>query len=132
MKLEDLVGTIESLPPAERSEMIELLGRYESSLKREKAQKDFMSYVKHVWPGFIEGRHHQIMAQKFEDVANGKIKRLIVCLGPRHTKSEFASYLLPSWFLGNFPSKKVIQCSNTAELAVGSARKVRILISGDG
>lgn len=131
MKLEDLVGTIDSLPPAEKAEMIELLGQYESSLKREKAQKDFMSYVKHVWPGFIEGRHHQIMAQKFEDVANGKIKRLIVCLGPRHTKSEFASYLLPSWFLGNFPNKKVIQCSNTAELAVGFGRKVRNLILGD-
>jgi predicted phage terminase large subunit-like protein len=47
---------------------------------------------------------------------------------PRHTKSEFASYLLPAWFLGKFPHKKVIQTSHTAELAVGFGRKVRNLV----
>jgi predicted phage terminase large subunit-like protein len=50
---------------------------------------------------------------------------------PRHTKSEFASYLLPSWFLGRYPGKKVIQSSNTAELAVGFGRKVRNLVSSE-
>ena len=50
---------------------------------------------------------------------------------PRHTKSEFASYLLPAWFLGKYPNKKVIQCSNTAELAVGFGRKVRNLVDSD-
>jgi predicted phage terminase large subunit-like protein len=47
---------------------------------------------------------------------------------PRHTKSEFASYLLPAWFLGKYPHKKVIQTSHTAELAVGFGRKVRNLV----
>ena len=47
---------------------------------------------------------------------------------PRHTKSEFASYLLPAWFLGKFPNKKIIQTSHTAELAVGFGRKVRNLV----
>jgi predicted phage terminase large subunit-like protein len=50
---------------------------------------------------------------------------------PRHTKSEFASYLLPAWFLGKFPNKKVIQTSHTAELAVGFGRKVRNLVDQD-
>jgi predicted phage terminase large subunit-like protein len=50
---------------------------------------------------------------------------------PRHTKSEFASYLLPAWFLGRFPGKKIIQSSNTAELAVGFGRKVRNLVDSD-
>jgi predicted phage terminase large subunit-like protein len=50
---------------------------------------------------------------------------------PRHTKSEFASFLLPAWFLGKFPGKKIIQCSNTAELAVGFGRKVRNLLDSD-
>lgn len=48
-----------------------------------------------------------------------------------NTKSEFASYLLPSWFLGLFPEKKVIQASNTGELAVGFGRKVRNLVDSD-
>jgi predicted phage terminase large subunit-like protein len=50
---------------------------------------------------------------------------------PRHTKSEFASYLLPAWFLGKFPEKKVIQTSHTAELAVNFGRKVRNLVDGE-
>jgi len=71
------------------------------------------------------------MARAFEKVANGEVKRLIINMPPRHTKSEFASYLLPSWFLGRFPGKKIIQTSHTAELAVGFGRKVRNLVDSD-
>jgi predicted phage terminase large subunit-like protein len=71
------------------------------------------------------------MAKKFEDIANGKLKRLIINMPPRHTKSEFGSYLLPAWFLGRDPTKKIIQCSNTAELAVGFGRKVRNLVGSE-
>ena len=87
-----------------------------------------MAFVKEVWPTFIGGKHHAIMAEAFERVARGECKRLIVNMPPRHTKSEFASYLLPAWFLGQFPHKKVIQTSHTAELAVGFGRKVRNLV----
>ena len=105
--------------------------QYQDALMREKSQQSFMSYVKSMWPGFIHGRHHTVMAKKFEEIAEGKLKRLIICMPPRHTKSEFASYLLPSWFLGKYPGKKIIQCSNTAELAVGFGRKVRNLVDGE-
>jgi len=81
-----------------------------------------------MWPTFISGRHHAIMADAFERVAKGECKRLIINMPPRHTKSEFASYLLPAWFLGKFPHKKVIQTAHTAELAVGFGRKVRNLV----
>ena len=80
---------------------------------------------------FISGKHHGKMAEAFERVARGECKRLIVNMPPRHTKSEFASYLLPAWFLGQFPHKKVIQTSHTAELAVGFGRKVRNLVDQD-
>jgi predicted phage terminase large subunit-like protein len=84
-----------------------------------------------MWPGFISGKHHQIMADAFERVASGDLKRLIINMPPRHTKSEFASYLLPSWFLGKNPAKKIIQTAHTAELAVGFGRKVRNLVSSE-
>ena len=90
-----------------------------------------MAFVKTMWPSFISGRHHAVMAKKFEEIAEGKVKRLIINMPPRHTKSEFASYLLPAWFLGKYPGKKIIQCSNTAELAVGFGRKVRNLVDGE-
>jgi predicted phage terminase large subunit-like protein len=85
-----------------------------------------------MWPSFIMGRHHKIMAEAFERVARGECKRLIINMPPRHTKSEFASYLLPAGFLVNFPGKKVIQTSHTAELAVGFGRKVRNLVDMEG
>ena len=105
--------------------------QYQDAVSREKGQNNFLSFVKTMWPGFISGRHHAVMAKKFEDLASGKTKRLIINMPPRHTKSEFASYLLPAWFLGKFPEKKIIQCSNTAELAVGFGRKVRNLVDGE-
>jgi len=71
------------------------------------------------------------MADAFERVIEGKLKRLIVNMPPRHTKSEFASYLLPAWFLGRYPEKKVIQTAHTAELAVGFGRKVRNLVGDE-
>ena len=116
------------------AEQVKLLEELEilSNLKdKEVAQKKFMKFVKLVWPTFIAGRHHAIMAEAFEKVASGEIKRLIINMPPRHTKSEFASYLLPAWFLGKFPQKKVIQTSHTAELAVGFGRKVRNLVDSD-
>jgi len=84
-----------------------------------------------MWPGFISGKHHAIMSDAFERVANGSLKRLIINMPPRHTKSEFASYLLPAWFLGRFPDKKIIQTAHTAELAVGFGRKVRNLVQSE-
>lgn len=99
--------------------------------QRENCQEKFMDFAHKVWPGFIDGDHHAKMAAAFEKVARGEIKRLIINMPPRHTKSEFASYLLPAWFLGKFPQKKVIQTSHTAELAVGFGRKVRNLVDSD-
>lgn len=126
-----LAKILEGLPQEEQSELLELAMQYKDSVARENAEKNFMGFVKTVWPSFINGRHHKVMAKKFEEIASGKIKRLIINMPPRHTKSEFASYLLPAWFLGKFPNKKIIQCSNTAELAVGFGRKVRNLVGSD-
>ena len=99
--------------------------------KVQRCRESFIFFVSQMWPVFISGKHHQIMADAFERVARGELKRLIINMPPRHTKSEFASYLLPAWFLGRFPTKKIIQTAHTAELAVGFGRKVRNLVSSD-
>jgi len=127
----DLKEIISKMPVTEQEAFYEAAEIYLNSMKRESAQKDFMSFVREMWPGFINGAHHKVMAKKFEDIANGKTRRLIINMPPRHTKSEFGSYMLPAWFLGRDPSKKIIQCSNTAELAVGFGRKVRNLVGSE-
>ena len=127
----DLSELISQLPMAEQEKLLEQVSQYRDAVKREKAQKSFMAFVHEMWPGFIHGRHHALMAKKFEEIAEGKLKRLIINMPPRHTKSEFASNMLPAWFLGKYPNKKVIQTSNTADLAVGFGRKVRNLVDSE-
>ncbi len=129
--MQQIQQLIEKLDPAEYEKLLVQVDEYRRALEREKSQKNFMEYVKSVWPGFVHGRHHVLMAKKFEEIAAGKVKRLIINMAPRHTKSEFASYLLPSWFLGKYPEKKVIQASNTSDLAVGFGRKVRNLVGSE-
>ena len=96
-----------------------------------KAKDDFMSFTKAVWPEFIEGAHHRVIAQKFNDLANKKINRLIINMPPRHTKSEFASFLLPAWMVGRNPKLKIIQATHTGELAVRFGRKAKTLIDSE-
>ena len=134
MSTVDLQNLLKALPNLNESQLRDLYATIEEHdilAEREKARKEFLAFVKKVWPHFIEGAHHKRMAAAFERVARGECKRLIINMPPRHTKSEFASYLLPAWFLGNFPGKKVIQTSHTAELAVGFGRKVRNLVDQD-
>ena len=96
-----------------------------------KAKNDFLSFVKCVWPDFIEGAHHRHVAEKFNKIASGEIKRLIVNMPPRHTKSEFASFLLPSWMVGRNPKLKIIQATHTGELAIRFGRKAKHLIDSE-
>lgn len=131
VELTALLAQLDKLPDAKKMQILADLERREKLLEKEKARDTFMGFVNRVWPEFIGGRHHSIMAKAFERVANGECKRLIINMPPRHTKSEFASYLLPAWFLGKFPNKKVIQSSNTGELAVGFGRKVRNLVDSE-
>lgn len=98
---------------------------------QEKAQTDFLSFAKYVWPEAIFGAHHTKMADAFNRIADGTLKRLIVNMPPRHTKSEFSSYLLPAFIMGRRPKTKIIQATHTGELAVRFGRKVRNLMDGE-
>ena len=127
----NLLKNVKNLPVAEQEKVLNLLKELKEAEDKEAAREGFMPFINRVWPAFIEGRHHKIMADAFERVVKGDLKRLIINMPPRHTKSEFASYLLPAWFLGQFPEKKIIQTAHTAELSVGFGRKVRNLVDGD-
>ena len=121
----------EYLTDAELEALAKHLDKFKELHDRETYQKSFLSFVKHVWPSFIAGNHHKIFAEKLEKVARGELKRLIVNMPPRHTKSEFASYLFPAWVMGQKPETKIIQATHTAELAVGFGRKVKNLIDSE-
>jgi hypothetical protein len=104
------------------------MAKWKDKKRESEIRNDFMAFVKHVWPDFIEGSHHKKVAKKFNEIALGKTKRVIINMAPRHTKSEFASYLLPAWMVGRNPKLKIIQSTNTTELSVRFGRKAKQLM----
>ena len=122
---------ISLLPKQEQLELHQMLATLEEIKNVEHSQNNFLDFIKHVYPNYIIGEHHRRLAQLFEDIANGKKKRIIVNIAPRHGKSELISYLAPAWFLGKHPAKKVIMASHTADLAVNFGRRVRNLVGSD-
>ena len=119
---------INNLPPDTKKEYLKTALLLDERRKEESIKTNFLDFVKYMWPEFIEGEHHKIMSEKFNKVASGEIKRLIINMAPRHTKSEFASNFLPAWMIGKQPNLKIIQATNNAELAVRFGRKAKSLI----
>ena len=119
---------LEKLPPDAKKEFMKYAIKLAEKKKGSQIHSDFLSFVKHVWPEFVEGQHHKVIAEKFNKLAIGEINRLIINMPPRHTKSEFSSYLLPAWMIGRNPKLKIIQTTHTAELAVRFGRKAKTLM----
>jgi predicted phage terminase large subunit-like protein len=131
---EDLELLQQSLPDMserDRQKHLLLLKQYQKEVTQKKGKANFLDFIKHVYPDYKVGAHHARLAKLFEEIAQGKRKRVIVNIAPRHGKSELISYLAPAWFLGNHPAKKVIMASHTADLAVNFGRRVRNLVGSD-
>ena len=91
---------ISKLPADVRKQFLRLQVMHAEKKIQNKAKNDFLSFVKCVWPEFVEGSHHRHIADKFNKLATGEINRLIINMPPRHTKSEFAilSYCQHGWW----------------------------------
>ena len=123
-----LDSRLHNLSREQLEEYLALRTRLHEVETSEESQKNFLKFVESVWPDFIEGAHHRVFASKLQEVAEGKLKRLIVNMPPRHTKSEFASNFFPAWLVGRNPKLKIIQTTHTGELAMNFGRKMRNLI----
>jgi predicted phage terminase large subunit-like protein len=122
---------IEKLPSDARKDYRKYYLMLHEKKNKSEINNDFLKFVKSVWPDFVEGDHHKKIADQFNRLAEGKINRLIINMPPRHTKSEFASFLLPAWMIGKNPKLKIIQTTHTAELAVRFGRKAKTLIDSE-
>lgn len=129
MDLSHILDRLDELPAHKQRELLSLVEQFSKVSSEEEARRGFLPFVKYLWPEFIEGRHHRIVADLFDEIIDGKEERVIINMAPRHTKSEFASIFLPAYFLGRYPKKKIIMASHTAELAVGFGRKVRDIVN---
>jgi hypothetical protein len=80
---------------------------------------------------FMPNWHIEVIAAKLAAVREGKIRRLIINLPPRHLKSLLASIAFPAWSLGHDPSAQILCVSYAQDLADKLARDCRsIMMSG--
>ena len=74
----NILENLDKLPPQHYEAVSKALANWADAKKVEGARNDFLGFVRAMWPSFIEGPHHRIMAEKFEKVATGEIKRVII------------------------------------------------------
>ena len=82
--------------------------------------------------GYVYAKHLELLNNALMDVADGKIKRLMVTMPPRHGKSELCSKYFPAWYLGIHPECRIILSSYEAGFAAEWGSKVRNLIDEYG
>jgi len=130
-QIEALKLKIPSMPEDEKRKALDLVKKWYADSTQQVGKDDFLTFIDHVYSGYKVGPHHRRLAKIFEEIAEGKKKRVIVNIAPRHGKSEMISYLAPAWFLGKYPHKKIIMSSHTADLAVNFGRRVRNLVGSE-
>lgn len=107
------------------------IDNYNYHLIRAMGQKWLLFFAQHIDRTFTIPSHIQKIAKILEQVNQGKIKRVIINLPPRHGKSQLCSRIFPVWYLGNNPNSELIVCSYGADLASGFTRWQRNNIQTD-
>ncbi len=97
------------------------------------AHTDFLTFVRLVAPSLVSGwkmgRHIELISNKLKDLEEGKIKRLMVFLPPRSSKSVICSKLFPAWYIGRNPEHEILTVSHSDQLSSDFGRSVRDVVN---
>lgn len=74
---------------------------------------------------------HTLIANKCQELFEGKIQKMMLFVPPQHGKSEIASRKFPAWVLGRNPSTKIAGASYSSDLAGGFSRSVQLTLDSD-
>lgn len=96
-------------------------------LKRRSIRKSLTEWVRLC--GFEPARHHQLVIDALEAVANGDIPRLAIFMPPGSAKSTYSSVLFPPWVMQQDPAGSILCASHTTNLAEKWGRRVRNLVA---
>ena len=84
----------------------------------ELARRRYADYVQLVHAGrWKRARHLDLVCRELENIMDGKTKRLMVFMPPRHGKSMTVTETFPSFYLLKNPEKRVIEISYSGDLA---------------
>jgi len=98
-------------------------------LNRKRARRSLIDFTQYTFPQYRVAEHHRMIAEKLEAVERGEIDRLLICMPPRHGKSELATKRFPAYALGRDPTRQVIQASYNSDLATDFGRQVRNIVA---
>jgi len=97
-EIDALQKILPTLSPTEKEELFADLEERAARAAKKAAQTTMLGFATQVYPGFKVGPHHRKLAKIFQDVVEGKKKRVIINIAPRMGKSEFSSFLFPAYF----------------------------------
>lgn len=90
------------------------------------AKRRYIEYCKYVHEGvWIPGRHHALVCEALDKVIRGEIDRLMIWMPPQHGKSMCVTETFPSYYLGHYPDRHVIEASYNDDYARKFGRKNR-------
>lgn len=103
-----------------------------AGLRRSLAQQSMAGFVYATMPGYLMGWVHETICAELDDflraVVDGLSPRLMLCMPPRHGKSELASRRFPAYVFGRYPDMSIIGTSYSADLASRLNRDVQRVI----
>ena len=123
--LETPTGPVYGGPDLETITPAELL------LWRRGARKSFAVFCQFMMPDHTIGAHIDLIRSELQAVGDGKCKRLLLTMPPRHRKSAHASQLFPCWMLGRNPKMEIVVAGYAAEIALEHSRKARAFYLSD-
>lgn len=90
------------------------------------SRDDFWKFCKYLDPEFFseEKPHLKLIAEKMQEVADGKIKKLAISMPPRAGKSYITS-MYCAWLLGRNPMGSIMRNSYSATLAEKFSKDIR-------
>ena len=119
--------------PDERTLLQEVLEQKKEQIKEaiqiKLARESFEDYCRYVG-GVEPARHHQIMCQTFQPIADGSKELIMLNSPPGSAKSTYASHLFPAYYMGK-TGKLVISGCHTYSLAEAFGKKVRGIVASE-
>lgn len=109
-------------------------GLVKREIERRKASASLYEFVKQSWhvvePGipFIQSWHIEQICEHLEAITSGDIRKLLINIPPRHSKSTIVSVMWPIWEWLTDPSQKFLCASYSGNLSIRDNLKARRLI----
>lgn len=100
----------------------------EQALLRLQAPKKLVRFLDYHDKKYLRQWFHTIIADRCQQLLDGRVKKLMVFLPPQHGKSEIVSRCFPAWALGRNPDLKIVGCSYSAVLAQQFSRSIQRII----